>query len=100
MSLRSIAGVGINRYIDKRKRETKAENVEENRMADADRTLIGIDPPADEIERIEAATDFLDGAAPAVILAWAIEQFQTRLTIATGFGAEGVALIDMAVKLN
>ena len=81
-------------------RATKAESVEENRMADAEGKSIGIGPAAAEIKRIEAAADFLDGAAPTATLSWAFEQFQNRLTIATGFGAEGVALIDMAVKLN
>ena len=69
-------------------------------MADAQRTLVGIAPPIAEIERIEAAAALLDESLPAASLSWAFEQFQTGLTIATGFGAEGVALIDMAVKLN
>jgi phosphoadenosine phosphosulfate reductase len=70
------------------------------KMAYAERELVGIGPPAREIERIETAAELLDDAAPEATLAWAFEEFQKRLTIATGFGAEGVAMIDMAVKLN
>src|SRR5215470_12803557 len=69
-------------------------------MAEAEHTLVAIGPPAREIYRIEATADLLDESPPEATLAWAFEQFQDRLTIATGFGAEGVALIDMAVKLN
>src|SRR5215813_2277327 len=69
-------------------------------MGEAEHTLAAIGPPAGEIERIEATGALLDESAPEATLAWAFEQFENRLTIATGFGAEGVALIDMAVKLN
>ncbi|HWN99160.1 MAG TPA: phosphoadenylyl-sulfate reductase [Blastocatellia bacterium] len=49
---------------------------------------------------IRDAAARLDGAAPEETLRWAFEEFGDRLTIATGFGAEGVALIDMAVKIT
>jgi phosphoadenosine phosphosulfate reductase len=72
----------------------------EKKMTYAERELVGIGPPAREIERIETAAELLDDAAPEATLAWAFEEFRDRLTIATGFGAEGVAVIDMAVRLN
>jgi phosphoadenosine phosphosulfate reductase len=53
-----------------------------------------------ELERVEALSHLLDQAAPEETLLWAFEQFEERVTVATGFGAEGVALIDMAVKIN
>jgi phosphoadenosine phosphosulfate reductase len=42
----------------------------------------------------------LDNASAEEILAWALGRFSPRITVATGFGAEGVALIDMALKLD
>ena len=37
----------------------------------------------------------LDTATPLEILRWATDQFGSRLTFATGFGAEGCVLIDL-----
>lgn len=37
----------------------------------------------------------LETATPVEILQWAVDRFGTRLTFATGFGAEGCALIDL-----
>ncbi|HSQ19903.1 MAG TPA: phosphoadenylyl-sulfate reductase, partial [Blastocatellia bacterium] len=42
----------------------------------------------------------LDEAPPEKTLHWAFDEFQEGVTIATGFGAEGFALIDMAVRIN
>jgi phosphoadenosine phosphosulfate reductase len=50
--------------------------------------------------RIERAAARFDNAKPEETLRWAFEEFGDRLTIATGFGAEGVVLIDMAVKIT
>lgn len=44
---------------------------------------------------LEAAADDLEHAPAAEILSWAVERFGHRLTFATGFGAEGCALIDL-----
>lgn len=51
-------------------------------------------------DRIEAAGHLLEQAPPEETLRWAFEEFQDRVTIPTGFGPEGVALIDMAIKIN
>ena len=56
--------------------------------------------PPQEYDRIKAAAYVLDEAEPEETLRWAFDEFQGRVTIATGFGAEGVALIDMAVRIN
>jgi phosphoadenosine phosphosulfate reductase len=55
---------------------------------------------ATEYERITEAGEVLEGASPREALEWAFESYGNRVTIATGFGAEGIALIDMAVKVN
>jgi phosphoadenosine phosphosulfate reductase len=53
-----------------------------------------------ELDRIEAAASVLEESSPVETLRWAFDEFQNRVTIATGFGAEGVALIDMAARIN
>ena len=40
-----------------------------------------------------------ESSSPQEILRWALEEFPLTLTMATAFGAEGCALIDMLVKL-
>lgn len=53
-----------------------------------------------EFARLDAQAKRLEFAAPSQVLQWAFEEFGSSITLATGFGAEGVALIDMAVRLN
>lgn len=52
------------------------------------------------VDRIEAIATRLDDASPEETLRWAFEEFGERVAIATGFGAEGMALIHMAVEVN
>jgi phosphoadenosine phosphosulfate reductase len=52
-----------------------------------------------ELEIADAAARLEDAPAQEALI-WAFERFKERVTIATGFGAEGVALIDMAVSIN
>src|SRR5438477_10939654 len=47
---------------------------------------------------IDAAAAALEGESAANILAWASDRFGRRLTFATGFGAEGCALIDLIAR--
>jgi phosphoadenosine phosphosulfate reductase len=49
---------------------------------------------------IEAAAKQLEFASPREILEWAFAEFTDGITIATGFGAEGAALIDIAAEVN
>jgi phosphoadenosine phosphosulfate reductase len=49
---------------------------------------------------LEEAAGRLERATPKEILEWAFGQFGDHLTIATGFGAEGMAVIDVAVQVN
>ncbi len=52
------------------------------------------------LNRIEAMAEQLEEATPQQILSHAFDEFGDRVAIATGFGAEGAALIDMAAKIN
>jgi len=51
-------------------------------------------------ELVGDSAGLLEEAEPREALEWAFATFGNRVTIATGFGAEGVALIDMAVDIN
>lgn len=53
----------------------------------------------DDLEVGELAT-FFDDAAPDEILAWAFDRFDRRVALVTAFQAEGVVLIDMAVRIR
>ena len=69
-------------------------------MSQAVVEIVRLGPPPRELERVETAASVLDEAPPEETLRWAFDVFQEGVTIATGFGAEGVALIDMAVRIN
>src|SRR5262249_40456736 len=62
--------------------------------------LINLTPSPRDLGRIEDIAVRLEESGPLEILRWAFNEYQNRVTIATGFGAEGVALIDMATKIN
>lgn len=50
-------------------------------------------------EELAAVNQRLEGASPQEILAWAIEQFPGKLTLACSFGGvSGMVLLDMTVK--
>jgi phosphoadenosine phosphosulfate reductase len=42
----------------------------------------------------------LEAEGPEATLSWAFEAFPESVAIATGFGVEGAALVDVAVKVN
>ncbi len=46
-----------------------------------------------------AAAERLEGAHPSEVLSWAFARFGGRVAIATGFGAEGMALVDIAARV-
>jgi phosphoadenosine phosphosulfate reductase len=69
-------------------------------MSQAVSEIVRLGPMPRELERVEARAHLLDQASPEETLLWAFDEFQERVTLATGFGAEGVGLIDMAVKIN
>src|ERR671933_2000646 len=53
----------------------------------------------DEWEVGELATE-LDDKEPQEVLAWAMERFGRRLAICTSFQADGMAILDMAWRIN
>ncbi len=69
-------------------------------MSQAVSEFISVGPTPREIERLENLAAQLADAAPEQTLRWAIDEFDNSVTIATGFGLEGCALIDMAVRIN
>ncbi|HXG92421.1 MAG TPA: phosphoadenylyl-sulfate reductase [Blastocatellia bacterium] len=52
------------------------------------------------LNRIKNIALELENASPQQVIRRAFDEFADKIAIATGFGAEGVALIDMAVKIN
>lgn len=69
-------------------------------MPQAVSEIIRLGPSPSEIDRLENIASQLDQAAPEETLRWAFDEFGSSVTIATGFGLEGVALIDMAVRVS
>jgi phosphoadenosine phosphosulfate reductase len=59
-----------------------------------------VERPAEGCElSVEEASERLEGADPREILAWAFDAFAGRIAIATGFGLEGMAIVDMATRI-
>ena len=69
-------------------------------MAQAEQELIQLSPDRDEMDQLNKAAARLERASPQEALKWAFDEYENSLTIATGFGVEGAALIDMAAKIN
>jgi thioredoxin-dependent adenylylsulfate APS reductase len=53
----------------------------------------------DEFEAGQLAVDF-DFATPQEVLGWAIERWHANISICTSFQAEGMAILDMAWRIN
>jgi phosphoadenosine phosphosulfate reductase len=51
-------------------------------------------------EQIEEANGQLADATPQAVLAWAVDAFYPRLTMATAFGAEGCCIIHMLAEIE
>lgn len=51
-------------------------------------------------EQLALVNDGLQDASPRTVLQWGLEQFGSRLAIATGFGPSGVVLLHIASKLD
>ena len=49
---------------------------------------------------LDAVNRRLESAAPQDVLAWGLDTFGGRISLASSFGAEDVALIDMLARLN
>lgn len=59
----------------------------------------GHDPSPELLAELAAASAELETATPQQILVWATERFRPRLTMATAFGPEGMAIIHMLAEL-
>lgn len=55
---------------------------------------------ADEGLELEEACARLEAARPQEVLAWAVQRFHPKLTMATAFGAEGCVLIAMLARIE
>jgi phosphoadenosine phosphosulfate reductase len=56
--------------------------------------------PVLTLEQIADASQRLKAQSPQAILAWAVETFASRLTMATAFGAEGCCIIHMLAEIE
>src|SRR5215471_17004532 len=63
-------------------------------------TMIKLNSQTAESDFIESAGSRLENASPEETLRWAFREFGDRVTIATGFGVEGAALIDIASRIS
>jgi phosphoadenosine phosphosulfate reductase len=53
----------------------------------------------DELEAGELSVEF-EGEEPDTVIAWALERFAPRIAISTAFQIDGVAILDMAYRIN
>lgn len=51
-------------------------------------------------ENLQAVQDVAESWSPEQILKWSFRKFGAQVHMASGFGAEGMALIDIAVRVN
>ncbi len=59
-----------------------------------------VDPPSEAfLAELSAASQSLEKASPAEILAWASERFGDRFAMATAFGPEGMVLIHLLAEV-
>jgi len=55
---------------------------------------------ADEMQWLAEQSRRLEGRSPEEILAWAVERYHPRFTMATGLGPEGCVIISMLAKIE
>ncbi|MBI4172274.1 MAG: phosphoadenylyl-sulfate reductase [Actinobacteria bacterium] len=53
----------------------------------------------DELEAGELSVEF-EGEEPEAVVAWALEHFSPRIAISTAFQLDGVAILDMAYRID
>ncbi len=58
-----------------------------------------LEPTAELLAELQAASVALETAAPQEILRWVVERFAPRFTMATAFGPEGMILIHMLAEI-
>lgn len=55
---------------------------------------------AEELEALRRASDELESASPKEILAWAVERYFPKLTMATAFGPEGCVILHLLAEVE
>jgi phosphoadenosine phosphosulfate reductase len=55
---------------------------------------------ANEMDWLHQQSQALEGAAPEEILAWAVDRYFPRFTMATGLGPEGCVILSMLAKIE
>lgn len=55
---------------------------------------------AEELEELRAHSERLEKARPEEIIAWAVERFFPKLTMATAFGPEGCVILAMLARVE
>ncbi|HVT29876.1 MAG TPA: phosphoadenosine phosphosulfate reductase family protein, partial [Lacipirellulaceae bacterium] len=58
-----------------------------------------LEPTADLLAELSAASNRLESATPEEIIAWAVEAYAPYLTMATAFGPEGCVILSMLAKI-
>ncbi len=58
-----------------------------------------LEPTAEFLADLEESGKQLESASPQAILAWAVERYAPRFTMATAFGPEGMTLIHMLAEI-
>lgn len=57
-------------------------------------------PSAEELEELARHSARLESATPEEIIAWAVERYFPRLTMATAFGPEGCVILSMLARIE
>ncbi len=57
-------------------------------------------PTPELLDELEQASRALEGKLPEEILAWAVERYFPRFTMATAFGPEGCVILSMLAKIE
>jgi phosphoadenosine phosphosulfate reductase len=57
-------------------------------------------PTEDELEFLSSQSARLEGATPEEIIAWAVQDYYPKLTMATAFGPEGCVILSMLAKVE
>lgn len=58
------------------------------------------EPSPDELESLRQQSLKLENATAEEILAWAVEEYHPKLTVATAFGPEGCLILSMLAKIE
>lgn len=56
-------------------------------------------PTPELMSELSAQSEVFETAEPETILAWAIERFADRFTMATAFGPEGMTILEMLSRI-